>query len=291
MSTVSESNPWWPMTSAANELGIDSHPLTTASPRAQIFFTVFSLTTLSCPFGEGGSACTASVQAPPPSRLPRLSRELRTAHDPEVTPLADPQVLGLLEVRNRPDIGGGTHEVRLHRADRKAELLLDGRAPLVAPVELRHLRFAQVRLEEVDLGGGHAEHLGGVERVAAELERGAVRRRAPRLPVHERELAVVRPEPEVRRHPHRCALEVEDLGPVLDRPVLGCTPANRRQEREAKKVAQTDRDVAGECLPHLGLQLDRVFVLEERHRLWTLSIASWTTRPAHCCLDASCLRM
>src|SRR5437867_11656121 len=104
MSTVSESNPWWAMTSAANELGIDSHPLTTASPRAQIFFTVFSLTTLSCPFGAGGS-CTARVQAPPPSRLPRPSRELRAADDPDVTPLADPQVLRPFDVRNLPDIG------------------------------------------------------------------------------------------------------------------------------------------------------------------------------------------
>src|SRR2546426_2154698 len=112
MSTVSESNPWWAMTSAANELGIDSHPLTTASPRAQIFFTVFSLTTRSCLFGEGGSAPlstpprTRGASAPPPARLPREpagrrrrppldspgpSRELRAAHDPEVTPLADSQ--------------------------------------------------------------------------------------------------------------------------------------------------------------------------------------------------------
>src|SRR2546427_12180477 len=110
------------MTSAANELGIDSHPLTTASPRAQIFFTVFSLTTRSCLFGEGGSAPlstpprtrgasappprstpprTRGASAPPPARLPGPSRELRAAHDPEVTPLADSQILGLLEVGNR----------------------------------------------------------------------------------------------------------------------------------------------------------------------------------------------
>src|SRR3989441_2743379 len=100
------------MTSAANELGIDSHPLTTASPRAQIFFTVFSLTTLSCLLGEGGSAPlstpprTRGAPAPPPSRLPQPSRELRAAHDPEVTPFADSQILGLLEVGNRSDVGG-----------------------------------------------------------------------------------------------------------------------------------------------------------------------------------------
>src|SRR5439155_13388828 len=103
------------MTSAANELGIDSHPLTTASPRAQIFFTVFSLTTRSCLFGEGGSAPlstpprtrgasapppgstpprTRGASAPPPARLPGPSRELRAAHDPEVTPLADSQIIG-----------------------------------------------------------------------------------------------------------------------------------------------------------------------------------------------------
>src|SRR2546430_11532635 len=50
--------------------------------------------------------------------------------------------------------------------------------------------LAQVRLEEIDLRRRHAQHLVGVERVAAELERGAVRGRAARLPVDEREPAV-----------------------------------------------------------------------------------------------------
>ena len=44
MSTVSESKPWWAMTSAEKALGMDSHPLTTASPLAQIFLSVFSRT-------------------------------------------------------------------------------------------------------------------------------------------------------------------------------------------------------------------------------------------------------
>ena len=48
MSIVSESKPWWAITSAEKELGIDSQPFTTASPRAQIFFSVFSLTSISC---------------------------------------------------------------------------------------------------------------------------------------------------------------------------------------------------------------------------------------------------
>src|SRR6266850_6382168 len=47
MSTVSESNPWCAMISAENELGIDSQPLTTASPRFQIALSVFSLTSVS----------------------------------------------------------------------------------------------------------------------------------------------------------------------------------------------------------------------------------------------------
>src|SRR2546422_5868565 len=51
MSTVSESKPWWAMTSAENPLGIDSQPFTTASPRAQIVLSVFSLTSLSSPSG------------------------------------------------------------------------------------------------------------------------------------------------------------------------------------------------------------------------------------------------
>src|SRR3989454_6688425 len=225
MSTVSESNPWWAMTSAENELGIDSQPFTTASPRAQIFLNVFSLTTFSCLLGEGGSA----------------SRELRTAHCPEVAPPADPQILGLFEVGDRRDVGGGIDEVRLHRTDREAELLLDGLEPLVAPSELCHLRLRQIRLKQLDLRGRHPEHLGGRERVAAELERRPVRRRASRLPVHEREPPVVRPEAEGGRHPDRGALELEARGPVLDRPVLGRRLADGRQEREAEEIAQADR--------------------------------------------------
>ncbi len=48
MSMVSESKPWWAITSAEKPLGMDSHPFTTASPLAQIFFSAFSLTWLSC---------------------------------------------------------------------------------------------------------------------------------------------------------------------------------------------------------------------------------------------------
>src|SRR3989442_14407596 len=79
------------MTSAANELGIDSHPLTTASPRAQIFFTVFSLTTRSCLFGEGGSAPlstpprTRGASAPPPRSTPPRTRGA-SAPPPRSTP-------------------------------------------------------------------------------------------------------------------------------------------------------------------------------------------------------------
>src|SRR6266404_3459693 len=202
MSTVSESNPWWAITSAENELGTDSQPFTTASPRAQIFLSVFSLTTLSCAIGEGAPL-----------------RELRTAHDAEVAPPADTQVFGLLEVVDRGDVGRGIRQVGFHRAHREAELLLDGLEPLVAPRELRHFRLAQVRLEQIDLRGRNAEHLGGVEGVAAQLERGAVGSRAAGLPVDERQPPVVGPETEVGRHPHGSALELEHLRPVLDRPV------------------------------------------------------------------------
>ena len=48
MSMVSESKPWWAITSAEKPLGMESHPFTTASPRAQIFFSAFSLTSISC---------------------------------------------------------------------------------------------------------------------------------------------------------------------------------------------------------------------------------------------------
>src|SRR6266699_1257814 len=183
MSTVSESNPWWAITSAENELGIDSQPFTTASPRAQIFLSVFSLTMLSssCEWGR------------------RLRAELGAAHRAEVAPFADSQVFGLLEVGDRGDVRGRIDQIRFHRAHREAQLLLDGLEPLVAPRELRHLGLAQVRLEQVDLGRRHAEHLGGVERIAAELEGGAVRRRAARLPVDEGQPSVVVPESEVRR--------------------------------------------------------------------------------------------
>src|SRR5438093_4705643 len=75
MSTVSESNPWCAMISAENELGIDSQPFTTASPRAQIALSVFSLTSLS--FWRRGlrppldsPANTRNALAPPPPPPP-----------------------------------------------------------------------------------------------------------------------------------------------------------------------------------------------------------------------------
>ena len=45
---VTASKPWCAITSAEKPLGMDSHPFTTASPFAQIFFSAFSLTSLSC---------------------------------------------------------------------------------------------------------------------------------------------------------------------------------------------------------------------------------------------------
>src|SRR5881397_2185149 len=90
MSTVSESNPWWAMISAENELGIDSQPFTTASPRAQIALSVFSLTSLS--FWRRGlrppldsPANTRNALAPPSSRLPREHAE-RLGSAPLSTP-------------------------------------------------------------------------------------------------------------------------------------------------------------------------------------------------------------
>src|SRR4026209_1637077 len=44
MSTTRESKPWCAITSAEKLDGIDSHPLTTTPPFAQIVFTVFSRT-------------------------------------------------------------------------------------------------------------------------------------------------------------------------------------------------------------------------------------------------------
>src|SRR6185503_13370599 len=44
MSMVSESNPWCDITSAENALGMDSQPFTTASPFAQISFSLLART-------------------------------------------------------------------------------------------------------------------------------------------------------------------------------------------------------------------------------------------------------
>src|SRR5262249_12839575 len=184
---------------------------------------------------------------------PIPSPELGATYDSIVAPLADSEVLGLLEVGDRRDVRDGIDQIRLHRADRESQLLLDGREPLVVPGELCHLGLAQIRFEEVDLPGLDAQYLVGVEGVASELERGTVRGRAACLPVHEREAAVVGPEAEVGGHPHRRALEVQHLGPVLDRPVLGRALADRRHQWQPEEVAQAYRDVAGERLPHLGL--------------------------------------
>ena len=111
-------------------------------------------------------------------------------------------------------------EIGLHRPDREAELFADRLEPGVAPVDPCHLGLAQVRLEEVHARRLNAEDVVSVERVAAELEGRAVWGGTARLPVHERQAPLPRPETEVGRDPHRRALEVEDLRPVLDRPVL-----------------------------------------------------------------------
>src|SRR2546428_8127507 len=126
MSTVRESNPWWAMTSAENALGIDSHPFTTASPRAQIVFSVFSLTSPSS----------------------RSGAELGAADRAEVAPATNPKVLGLLEVGDGRDVRRRIREVGLHRPDREAEPLANPPEPAVAPMPPRHLPLAQVRLEE-----------------------------------------------------------------------------------------------------------------------------------------------
>src|SRR5438034_798201 len=155
MSTVRESNPWWAMTSAENALGIDSHPFTTASPRAQIVLSVFSLTSPSS----------------------RSGAELGPADRAEVAPATNPKVLGLLEV-----------------------------------------------------GDG--------------------------------------------RDARRRALEVEDLRPMLDRPVLWRRLADFGEQRQAEEVPETGADVAAERLPRLGRQLDPVLVLEERRRFWIFAVAT-----------------
>src|SRR2546422_5436480 len=83
MSTVSESKPWWAMTSAENPLGIDSQPFTTASPRAQIVLSVFSLTSLSSPSGvELGAADRAEVAPATDSQVfgDRKSTRLNSSH-------------------------------------------------------------------------------------------------------------------------------------------------------------------------------------------------------------------
>src|SRR3989304_929521 len=144
MSIVSESNPWCAMTSAEKGLGIATQPFAPAPPFAQMARSVFSLT------------------------VPLLS-ELRPAHDAEVAPAAEPEVLGLLEVGERRDVGFGVREVGLHRPDREPDLLLDLLEPRVVPLERRHPGLSQIRLVEVHLRRRHAEPLVGVERVAAEV--------------------------------------------------------------------------------------------------------------------------
>src|SRR5438093_1543484 len=252
MSTVRESNPWWAMTSAENALGIDSHPFTTASPRAQIVFSVFSLTSLSSPSGA----------------------ELGTAHHPEIAPATDSQILGLLEVRDGRDVRLRVREVGLHRPDREAELLADRLEPLVTPVDRRDLGPAEVRLEEVHARGLDAEDVVGIQGVAPQLEGRAVRGGPARLPVDEGEAFLVRPKAEVGRDPHRRALKVEDLRPVLDRPVLGRGLADLAGERQVEEVPQAHGDVPAERLPRLRLELHPVLVLEERGRFWRVVVVA-----------------
>src|SRR3990172_3599384 len=67
MSTTRESKPWWAITSAEKLLGMDSHPFTTTSPRAQIDLTVFSRTSFSFFENSGPRA---------PSPFPHRGEEL-----------------------------------------------------------------------------------------------------------------------------------------------------------------------------------------------------------------------
>src|SRR6266403_4501329 len=60
MSIVSESNPWCDITSAENALGMDSQPFTTASPLAQISFSLFALT---CGLPSAGPVSVGPRQA------------------------------------------------------------------------------------------------------------------------------------------------------------------------------------------------------------------------------------
>src|SRR4030095_15994563 len=64
MSMVSESKPWWAITSAEKAAGIDSHPFTTASPFFQISLSLFALT----PASRGG--LERAPQAPESSGRP-----------------------------------------------------------------------------------------------------------------------------------------------------------------------------------------------------------------------------
>src|SRR5213592_166910 len=258
MSTVSESNPWWAITSAEKALGMESQPFTTASPRFQIVFSVFSRTSFSSLLGD----------------VIRRASELGPAHRAEVAPPTDPQIFGLLEVGDGRDVRLRIREIGLHRPDREAELLADRLEPRVAPADPRHLGLAEIRLEEVHARRLDAEDVVSVERVATELEGRAVWGGTARLPVHERQAPLPRPETEVGRDPHRRALEVEDLRPMLDRPVLWRRLADFGEQRQAEEVPETGADVAAERLPRLGRQLDPVLVLEERRRFWILAVAT-----------------
>src|SRR2546428_7028264 len=160
VSTVGGLNPWWAMTLGENALGIDSHPFTAASPRAQIVLSVFSLTSPSS----------------------RSGAELGAADRAEVAPATNPKVLGLLEVGDGRDVRRRIRQIGLHRPDREAELLANRLEPLVAPVDPRHLGPAQVRLEEVHAPRLDPEAIVRRERVAAELEGPALWGGTARLP-------------------------------------------------------------------------------------------------------------
>src|SRR5437867_5120571 len=96
MSTVSESNPWCAMISAENELGIDSQPFTTASPRDQIALSVFSLTSLSFwrrglrPPLDSPANTRNDALAPPPLASPANTRHPALPPAPPHTPPPHP---------------------------------------------------------------------------------------------------------------------------------------------------------------------------------------------------------
>ena len=134
-----------------------------------------------------------------------------------------------------------------------------------------HLALAEVDLQQVHATQIDAQHLEGIEGVAAELEPGALAA-APGLPVQELQPVGVAPVAEVGRAEHARALEGEGADVLDEDPALGRGALDVGQHGQPVEVPQAADHVIAQGLPLAVADGHAVLVLEQRGPLRRLPV-------------------